>query len=72
VIIGGLLGGMIGQIFYFKSLQTWEASRAVPIAGSYPLFTFLLSFLILKEPITATKVLGILSVIAGLYLLRLS
>lgn len=70
IVIGGILAGMLGQIFYFKSLKYWEASRAVPIAGSYPLIAFFLSVLLLGEPITLIKFVGAILVVAGIILLR--
>lgn len=71
IILGGLLAGMLGQIFYFTALKNWEASRVVPIAGSYPLVAFIFSLLILREPLTIYKLLGLLLIIGGIYLISL-
>ncbi len=71
IILGGLLAGMVGQLFYFTSLKSWEASRVVPIAGSYPLVAFLLSVLLLGEQITLYKLAGVVLIIGGITLIKI-
>ena len=67
----GLLGGLIGQYFYFKAIKFLEASRVAPIVGAYPLFTFILAILILGERLTFAKGAGAFLVVSGIFLLGL-
>ena len=70
IIIGGIISGLIGQWSYFKALKYWEASRVVPIAGSYPLIAFLFSLIFLKEELTLQKIMGVILVVVGVVFLR--
>jgi len=70
IVLGGLMGGGIGGWTYYKALKYGEVSRVVPIVGSYPLFAFLLSLLLLGEKLTMGKGLGVILVILGIFLLR--
>lgn len=67
----GLLGGLIGQYFYFKAIKSLEASTVAPVVGAYPLFTFIFAILILGEKFTLTKSVGVACVISGVFLLGL-
>ncbi|MEW6088170.1 MAG: EamA family transporter [bacterium] len=69
IALAGILAGLIGQWTYFKALQNWEASRVVPVAGSYPLFAFIFSTILLSEPVTIKKISGTILVILGVILL---
>lgn len=69
ISLAGILSGLVGQWFYFRALSQWEASRVVPVVGSYPLFAFLLSVIFLSEPITIKKIVGTIFVISGIILL---
>jgi len=71
IIAGGLLAGLLGQLFYFTALKNWDPSRVVTIAGSYPLIAFMLSVLLLGEQITIYKLAGVLLIIGGIILLRI-
>ena len=42
----------------------------VPIGASYPLIAFVLGVLFWKEPLTLHKTMGVLLVMAGIYLLK--
>jgi transporter family protein len=53
------------MIFYFEALKSIGASRAVPITAIYPMFTAVLSFLLLSEAISARVLLGIAMIILG-------
>jgi bacterial/archaeal transporter family protein len=65
---GGLLASVLGQGAYFVALKHAEASRVVPFSASYPIVALLLSALLLREPLTWTKVLGTLMVLGGVML----
>lgn len=67
----GICAGLIGQITYFYALKFGEASRIVPLVGSFPLLTVLLAMLLLGESLTWTKLSGAILVAAGIFLLKL-
>lgn len=69
-MIGGALASVIGQIFYYIALKSGDASVVTPIAGSFPLVTFIFGVLLLGEAITIPKLLGVLFIIAGVILLK--
>lgn len=68
--LGGFMASILGQIFFYNALKIGEASKLVPIAGTYPLFAFLLGVLFLGESFTLAKAGGVAFVILGLILLR--
>lgn len=67
---GGFMASILGQIFFYNALKIGEASKVVPIAGVYPLVSFLLGIIFLGETFTLTKATGVMFVILGLFLLR--
>jgi len=70
LVSGGLMASILGQIFFYSALKEGEASKLVPIAGTYPLVSFLLGLMFLGETFTLSKGLGIIFVLAGVFLLR--
>jgi len=70
LLTGGLLASVIGQIFFYLSLQKGEVSKVVPIAGSYPLISFILGIFLLKEPLTISKAIAIGFIILGIWLIK--
>lgn len=69
IIIGGFLASLLGQWAYYKALKCCEASRVVPIAGTYPLIAFIMAVVVLGEPITIKKIIGVIFVVGGVILL---
>lgn len=67
--LGGMLRLFIGGYLYFRGLEYASVSRIVPLIFTFPLFTILLSRLILKETITSGVVTGTLLIFAGIWLL---
>ncbi len=65
-----IFGAILGQLFYFYALKEGEASRVVPIASAFPLFTALFAFLFLGEKFQWQKVLGAILIVGGMTLLR--
>ena len=68
----GLLTGIaygVGCFFYFMAADKGKLITVVTLTALYPLVTIILSFLILKEPITLKQMLGILTAMAAIYLL---
>ncbi len=64
-----ILGFCIGDSIYFWSMTKIGASRAMPISGVYPVFTWLLAVPLLGEAITWEALVGTALVIVALYLL---
>jgi transporter family protein len=70
LIMGGIVASIVGQIFFYSALKEGEASRLVPIGGTYPLVSFLLGLIFFGESFTLAKALGMVFVILGVFLLR--
>ena len=64
LILSGIATGL-SWIFYFHALQTGETSRVAPIDKLSVVFTILLAFLILREPLTPRVILGGVLIAAG-------
>ncbi|MBM3127024.1 MAG: DMT family transporter [Chloroflexi bacterium] len=67
--ISSIIGIAIGDALYFWSMTKIGASRALPLSGTYPLFTWALAVPLLGEPITAEAMFGTALVVGGVYLL---
>ena len=67
----GLSGLTTGAswICYFKALQTGDVNKVVPIDKSSTVLTMLLAFIILGEALTLNKVLGMIAISAGTFLM---
>jgi len=70
LLTGGLMASILGQIFFYTALKQGEASKLVPIAGIYPLVSFFLGLVFLGENFTINKMLGVILVLLGVFLLR--
>jgi len=64
-----VLGFCIGDSIYFWSMTQIGASRAMPISGVYPVFTWLLAVPLLGEQVTPQALLGTVLVLGALFLL---
>lgn len=69
VAVSVVLGFCIGDSVYFWSMTKIGASRTMPIAGVYPVFTWLLAVPLLGEQVTTLAIVGTGLVIVALYLL---
>lgn len=73
LLVATLVGRILGDVLWVKSIQLVGVSRCLPVStSSYPLFTLLLAFLLLGEPVTPLLILGILLVAGGIGLLARS
>ncbi len=70
LLAGGLCASIVGQIFFYNALKTGEASKMIPLAGAYPLLSFILGLIVFKEHLTLAKALGVGCVVLGVFLLR--
>ena len=70
VLGSGLLAGAAGMAFFYAALAGAEVSRVKPIAfGLAPATAVLVGWMVLGEPLTAAKLLGLVLVLAGIVLL---
>jgi bacterial/archaeal transporter family protein len=70
LVTGGIIASVLGQIFFYTALKNGEVSKLVPIAGMYPLVSFLLGLIFLGETFTLSKGFGMVLVLLGVFLLR--
>ena len=66
----GFTSMVLGQAFFFKALKLDDASRIVPISGTYPLIAAILSIAFLGEPLTVKKAVAVLLIVTGIALLK--
>ena len=64
LILSGLATGM-SWLFYFKAMQTGDASRVASIDKLSVVITILLAFFLLKEPVNIKVIIGALLITAG-------
>lgn len=71
VILGsGLVAGAGGMICFYLALNLGEVSRIKPVAFSVaPATAVILGWLILREPMSLQKALGVMLILAGVVLL---
>ncbi len=70
LILSGLATGL-SWICYYKALQIGEASKVVPVDKLSIVLTVILAFLILHEQFTMKKLIGILLITAGTFVMIL-
>jgi len=68
--LSGICGGVLGLWSYFHALRLGGASLVVPLTATYPLITVFLSWLVLQEGITASRVLGTVLIVVGVWLVK--
>lgn len=64
LILSGVATGL-SWLFYFKAIQLGDVSRVAPLDKLSVVFTILLAFLILKEPLSTKVIAGGLLITAG-------
>ena len=67
---GGLLASFVGQLAFYRALKSGAISQVTPVAGAYPLVAALLGWVVLREPLTISRALGVVCVVVGVLLLR--
>jgi transporter family protein len=68
--LSGICGGAAGLWTYYHALRLGGASLVVPITATYPLVTVLLSWLILQEGLTLSRVVGTALIVVGVWLVK--
>lgn len=64
LILSGVATGL-SWLFYFKALQTGEVSRVAPIDKISVVFTIILAFFFLKEPVSPKVIAGAILIAVG-------
>ena len=64
LVLSGMATGL-SWLFYFKALQVGEASKVAPVDKLSVVFTIILAFVFLGEPVSTKVVLGGLLILAG-------
>lgn len=64
LILSGLATGL-SWLFYFKALSLGDVSRVAPIDKLSVVFTIILAFLLLKEPVSPKVIIGGLLIVVG-------
>ena len=64
LVLSGVATGL-SWLFYFMALQLGDVSRVAPVDKLSVVFTIILSFFILNEPLTPTVILGAVLIFAG-------
>lgn len=67
---GGFLASFVGQLAFYQALKSGAVSQMTPVAGAYPLVAALLGWWVLREPLTVTRLAGVVCVVIGVVLLR--
>lgn len=68
LVLSGLATGA-SWLCYFRALQLGDVNKVTPVDKSSTVLTILLAFVLLREPISTYKAIGILGVGAGTYLM---
>ncbi len=64
LILSGISTGL-SWLFYFKAIQIGDVSRVAPIDKLSVVITFILAFILLKEPVSPKVIAGALLILAG-------
>ena len=64
LVLSGCATGL-SWLFYFKALQVGEASKVAPVDKLSVVFTIILAFVFLGEPLSAKVIIGGLLILAG-------
>ena len=65
--ISGLLSGLLAMWLYFKALKMGATSQVIPLGSTYPLFTMILSVIILRENLTIPNIIGTIFIVIGIW-----
>ena len=67
--LGAGIAGALGFVYFYLALSRGPASTVIPITSLYVAVASILAFLLLSEPLTIKKALGILSAVIAMMLL---
>jgi bacterial/archaeal transporter family protein len=61
-----------GLVLLYSALSSGDASKVVPVTAAYPAMTLVLSALVLSEPVSPGRIIGVLLVVGGVVVLTTS
>ena len=64
--LSGVIGIVVGDTCFFRSLQILGPRRSLVVATSSPLFAVILGWLMLNEHLALLKIIGVLLTVAGI------
>jgi multidrug transporter EmrE-like cation transporter len=67
LILSGLLAAFIASIFWMAAMTKMRLGVAYPFIGLNFVLIFLLSIFLLKEPFSVYRLIGVLMIIAGIF-----
>lgn len=67
-IASGLLAGL-ASLFFYRAIARGEASVVIPLTSLYVALATVLGFVVLSEPVTVKKVLGLILAVVAMFLL---
>lgn len=70
----GFISGFVlimGLLFFYRSLESTEATRVVVITATYPLVTVVLAYFFLGETVSMQKIIGAFLAVSGVIFLSL-
>jgi transporter family protein len=68
--LSGVIAGCLGVYTYYAALKLGETSKIVPLAASYPLVTAVLSVFFLGEAFSLVRLIGVVLIVAGIWLVK--
>ena len=71
-VMAGIAVYLLGAVFYLVALNSGELSFVYSIFSSTFVFVLLLSYFMLKERITAPRLIGTLLIIVGILIIALT
>ncbi len=70
LMASGLLASIAAQIAFYHALKLGDVSRVVPVAAAYILISFVLGIVFLAEEFSFTKLIGMIMILGGVWLLK--
>jgi uncharacterized membrane protein len=67
--LGAGIAGALGFVYFFLAISRGQASTVIPVTSLYVAVASILAFILLSEPLTLKKALGILSAVVAVVLL---
>lgn len=72
LVVSTIIGQVIGDTLFFRSIATFGVARTMPVVSAYPLVTTILAVIFLHEPLGWGRFLGVVLVVGGLMFLTQS
>ncbi len=68
--LSGVSAGVLGMLTYYSALKRLPSSVVVPLCSTYPLIAAFLGMAILKEGFSFVKLLGVVFIVIGIWLVK--